>query len=194
MYGVESGNLAESESPIWHPCLGSFGLGLLFDASIQGSAYAAARPTDGIPLWPVMETSVVGVRDLCFVLTLVLYTVAARTAKLEGGTDAERQSLLSPSEEESQEASGSSRIGHRIATVQHPSQQPGQKRTRLAGSGNASSSQPKKPESAWERRNREAQEKMAERLKENGNWFSYTGRFLVRSTAANPNLGRFCSG
>ena len=180
VFGVLTGNLAESETPIWHPYLGAFGLALLFDPAIQTLTYFTNQ-TPGLPVWSIIETCIVAARCLCFILTLSLYAIASRSAAQEAGTDAEQQSLLDPEGDPNGEAPGSSSeasTNNYGSTTSKPSA--GVETSTNGGTA----SQGQKPESSWERRNREGQERIAAQLKENGNWFSYTRRFMVRSPHA----------
>ncbi len=176
VFGVEFGGLAESENPVWHPYIGSFVLALLFDPAIQTLSYLARSP-GGFPLFELIDTGIAAARFLFFLLAIIIYLTAPRSAKVETGTDAERQGLLKPDEqadgEGTHDSEQSTGDGYGSTSSSETATENDDDATQK------STTQPKKPESAWERRDREAGEKMAKKLKENGNWFSYTKRFLV---------------
>ncbi|KAK1755178.1 hypothetical protein QBC47DRAFT_301773 [Echria macrotheca] len=174
VFGLEFAGLSDSPKVVWHPIIGSIGLALVFEPIIECLSMLS-RPSESILPAEFLDIGIVSVRYLAFALATVFYFEGGWNAKKEKGTDSERQGLLG--------ADGQSGDENGSKADQANEQQNGygtnaSSTTESSGEGNQTATT-ERPESPWERRQREAREQMEKRLKEKGNWFTYAKSFLV---------------
>ncbi|KAB5580862.1 hypothetical protein GE09DRAFT_454880 [Coniochaeta sp. 2T2.1] len=167
VYGLELTSLTSTDSPVWHPYIGSLWIALLVEPVIETLSILTRTP-GSLTYVQFLDIATVSARDLAFVTVLVVYYGRPCAAAQENGDEAERQSLLAK------------------ADGQHQVVQPtGAQGLDGTGYGSVSNGSPDDnqggdaPESEWERQNREAKEKMEKRLAEEGNWFAYAKSFML---------------
>ncbi|KAK5663679.1 hypothetical protein OQA88_4110 [Cercophora sp. LCS_1] len=176
VFGVEFVGLSENPKPVWHPYIGSIGLALVFEPVIQ---CLSLFPRSSGPFGVVefFDISTVSIRYLALILAVAFYMEGSWSAKKENGTDSERQGLLESNSQDS------ATDANKIDQASGEQQQNGYGATTNGSTDttkNAAKTQSSdKPESPWERRQREAKEQMEKRLKEKGNWLTYVKSFLV---------------
>jgi hypothetical protein len=181
VFGLEFAGLSDSPKVVWHPIIGSIGLALVFEPIIECLSMLS-RPSGSLVTAEFLDIGIVAVRYFAFALATVFYFEGGWNAKKEKGTDSERQGLLG--------ADGQSGDGNGLKADQANDQQNGygtnaNSTTESSGDGNQTATT-ERPESPWERRQREAREQMEKRLKEKGNWFTYAKSFLVCHIAQMP--------
>ncbi|OIW35415.1 hypothetical protein CONLIGDRAFT_566533 [Coniochaeta ligniaria NRRL 30616] len=167
VYGVEFAGLTNSDNPVWYPFIGSLWMALLMEPIIETLAVLTRRP-DSLTHAQFLDIAIVAARYLALVTVLVIYYGLPCGTMLETGNEAERQFLI-PKEDGQRQADTSAGAqgldNSGYGSVPNES-------TDGTQSGDS-------PESAWERRDREAKEQMEKRLAEQGNWFAYTRSFMV---------------
>jgi len=166
VFGIQLAIVSDDEKPVWYPFIGSYILALVFEPALQIIA-GLARGSDGWNTFGFVEVSTVAVRYVATVGIVGCYFTWNNSKQSESGDDAEQQPLLqkngSPTtnSEDSENTEGSN---YGSASGE---------------STNAGETNGDNIESPWEKRQREAREKMEKTLKEHGNWFTYVKRFTV---------------
>ncbi|KAK0618430.1 hypothetical protein B0T17DRAFT_338218 [Bombardia bombarda] len=183
VYGVEFAGLSDSLKPVWYPYIGSFGLALVFETTIQVLTFMT-RPDSALTYAEFFDISAVGTRYLAFVVTLAYHIEnVCRGPKQEKGSDAERQSLLKTNGAATPDSSDDQTV-----VEQADGQESGYGATSDSSTDTSqgtstdasqSSASTETPELHWERRERQANEQMEKRLKEKGNWIKYAKSFLI---------------
>ncbi|KAH8889924.1 hypothetical protein GQ53DRAFT_868247 [Thozetella sp. PMI_491] len=167
VFGVEFISLLRRESPVWYPYIGSFGLGVLFDLAIQAVLYLTRAVNESFTLYEIIDRAIVAGRLFCLLVAVTIYFTAAPTN--EDGTEPERHSLLVSKEQTGGVA------GYGATSGPGTEESNGAKNSSLAQPNESDESD----ESDWERYKRESGDRMAQKLKESGNWFTYLKRFTV---------------
>lgn len=167
VFGVQLAGLLDTDRPAWYPYIGSYIIGLPFDATIilLSDRY---RPNIAPHYFQVLDAVIAALRLFSMLSVVVIYFTWSKVKHLEEGHDTERQTLL--------QKSGLSRGG---LTDNSEDSQNIDYGSASDDSTDASQSPTDTPESPWERRERESREAMEKRLKENGNWFTYAKSFFV---------------
>lgn len=168
VFGVQLAALTRTKNPVWYPYIGSFSLGLVFELAQEILRCVYHRRPLGTVAEVIDLVAVIN-RCLCFSLVLLL-SVGASHLSCTRGRDAEEQPLL-PKDD---------RVHGHTRDGQQASQDSGYGSTGT----NSSQASSDAPESPWERRQREAKEKLDQRLKEQGNWLNYLKSFQVSGMAS----------
>lgn len=167
VFGVQLAGLLDTEHPAWYPYIGSYIIGLPFDAAIA-VLNDRNRPIITPYHFQVLDAVMAALRLSSMLSIVALYLAWRDKTHQEEGNDPERQSLL--------QKSGLSRGPLTDNTEESQTTDYG---SASDDSTDASQSPTDNPESPWERRERESREAMEKRLKENGNWFTYAKSFFV---------------
>ncbi|ROW11313.1 hypothetical protein VMCG_01567 [Cytospora schulzeri] len=158
VFGLELAVLHDTETPLWHPYIGSFAIGLIFDPLLEAMSlhlrsHETARP------FRFTEISLVATRLACVLLILTVYFACLKGSALEFGSDSERQSLLRKGGSEDT-----------LVTEYGATDSTEDDSTKASN---------KPPECEWERRQRIAKEQRDKRLKETGSWWTYAMGFKL---------------
>ncbi|KAK3984354.1 hypothetical protein QBC44DRAFT_253066 [Cladorrhinum sp. PSN332] len=179
VFGVVFVGLSDTEKPVWYPFTGSIWLALGFEPIIEFLSLKL-RPAGPLACSDIFNILAVGVRYLFLLFALVLYYQEVWSFRKEEGTDSERQSLLNA------DGNGNDHASHDSdpEAQSEGNQQNGYGGTAASSDSDSSTDASQSPttdsvESPWERRQREANEAMEKRLKENGNWVTYAKSFLI---------------
>jgi hypothetical protein len=171
VFGVELAALSDSPEPVWHPYVGSYVIALVFEPVIAVVSFLFREKSPCTPV-EVVDTLAIAIRYFCQVLIVSSYFYRRKDEVQDSGSDSERQSLL----QKSSDSHGGVVDASDDADDTYGSTTYTSSNTMVSPADN--------PESPWERRERQANEQMEKRLKENGNWFTYAKSFLVSN--ANP--------
>lgn len=158
VFGLELAVLHDSETPLWHPYIGSFAIGLVFDPFLEAislhlHAHGPARS------FRFTEISLVATRLSCIILILTVYFTGHKRSAQELGSDSERQSLL-------RKGGSEDTLVTEYGTTD-------------AAEDDSTKASNKAPECQWERRQRIAKEQRDKRLKETGSWWTYAMGFKL---------------
>lgn len=169
-FGVVFAGLSGAEHPVWYPYMGSFVVALVFEPLVE-TLSLVARPPGLLTSVEALDISIVAARYLSVALALAFYLEGNRSSRREKGTDSERQSLLQTN-------------GHAGDASDADDQTDGNRQSSYGATsgGSADSGQSSESDSddnPYERRQRQASEKMEKRLKEKGNWVTYAKSFMV---------------
>ncbi|TLD11895.1 hypothetical protein PspLS_11231 [Pyricularia sp. CBS 133598] len=178
IFGVLVADLFGTEAPVWRTYIGPFVLAALVEPLLVTLNQAAESPSGW--RWPeYMALGAVAVREVLAVSILVLYTSGRpRAEETSSPDDTERQPLLQKTDNTVIHGSagryGSTQIDDSNGATQSDEQQIGDSSTVKAKAKSKD-----KAESPYERRRREARERMEKRLRQEGNWFLYMKSFTV---------------
>lgn len=158
VFGLELAVLHDTETPLWHPYIGSFAIGLVFDPLLEAlSLHLCGRgPTRSFRF---IEISLVATRLACVILILTIYLTCYKGSAHGLGSDSERQSLL-------RKGSSEDTLITDYGTTD-------------AAEDDSIKTSNKAPECEWERRQRIAKEQRDKRLKETGSWWTYAMGFKL---------------
>ncbi|ROW16195.1 hypothetical protein VPNG_01761 [Cytospora leucostoma] len=159
VFGLELAVLHDTKAPLWHPYIGSFAIGLVFDPLLEGLCLhlGGRNPARSFRF---TEASLVATRLTCIVLILTIYFFWHKGSAQERGSDSERQSLLRKKGD-----SEETLVSEYGATD--------------AAEDDSTKASNKGPECEWERRQRLAKEQRDKRLKETGSWWTYAMGFKL---------------
>ncbi|AEO70031.1 uncharacterized protein THITE_2120869 [Thermothielavioides terrestris NRRL 8126] len=174
VFGVVLAGLSDTANPVWYPYMGCFGVALVLEPVVASLSFMV-RPNEPLDVVGFFDISLVATRYLAVILALACYFEGNRSSRLEKGTDSERQSLLKANGNGHSHASHDSDSDDQSAATQ----QDGYGGTSDASTDSNQSSDTDDDENPYERRQRQASEKMEKRLKEKGNWLTYAKSFLV---------------
>lgn len=159
VFGLELAILHDTKTPLWHPYIGSFAIGLVFDPLMEAlSLHLSGRDT--ARSFRFTEASLVATRLVCVILIMSVYFGWHKRSSRELGNDSERQSLL-------RKIGGSEDT---LVTDYGATD---------AAEGDSTKATNKGPECEWERRQRLAKEQRDKRLKETGSWWTYAMGFKL---------------
>ncbi|KUI66851.1 Heavy metal tolerance protein [Cytospora mali] len=159
VFGLELAVLHETKTPIWHPYIGSFAIGIIFDPLLEALSLHP-RGHESARSFRFMEASLVATRLTCIMLILTVYFACYKRRTQEIGSDSERQSLLRKKGD-----SEETLVSDYGATD--------------AAEDDSTKASNKGPECEWERRQRIAKEQRDKRLKETGSWWTYAMGFKL---------------
>ncbi|KAK3335358.1 hypothetical protein B0T19DRAFT_447035 [Cercophora scortea] len=177
VFGVEFAGLSESEKPVWYPFTGSFTLALVFEAIMETLSFMA-RSSEPLTVAEFLDLSAAATRYLAFLLALAAYLEGVYRSRQEKSSDAERQGLLKKASDlaataaSGDQADGEEGQNSYGATTDDST-------TSEESTDDTQKSTTETLESPWERRQRQASEKMEKRLREKGNWITYAKSFMV---------------
>lgn len=158
VFGLELAVLHDTETPLWHPYIGSFAIGLAFDPLLEAlSLHLCGRGTTRP--FRFIEISLVATRLACVILILTIYLTCCKGSAQGLGSDSERQSLL-------RKGSSEDTLVTDYGTTD-------------AAEDDSTKTSNKAPECEWERRQRIAKEQRDKRLKETGSWWTYAMGFKL---------------
>ncbi|OAA65452.1 vacuolar ABC heavy metal transporter [Niveomyces insectorum RCEF 264] len=199
VFGIQLAVLSDDEEVTWYRYIGSYLLALVFEPALETVALFARTPGP-LAVSEIVQLSIVASRYLAIGLLVATYFTWRNVRGPEEKTDSERQPLI-PKDANGTPIQPSGSSGNSPASSTYGSTSsttatavPSETASADSSAENSDSessasetrSASKKKsnaehanESNWERRQREAQEEMEKRLKENGNWFDYAKRFVI---------------
>lgn len=182
VYGVQFTGLAGSEKPVWYPYVGSLWIALLAEPSVEALSLLTRTPIS-LTYVQFLDIATVAARYLAFLSVLVVYYGLGCSSVPEEGSEAERQSLIP--KEDGQRGDYPPTGVQSLDSDGYGS---------VPAESTAGTQSTDSPEPVWERRRREARERMEKRLEEEGNWLAYARRFMVRLCAVlHPRPSLTCS-
>jgi hypothetical protein len=183
-FGVVFAGLSEAANPVWYPYMGAFGLALVFEP-VLGALALMVRPAEPLDFIAFFDIATIAARYLAIILGLGFFFEGNRASRQEKGTDSERQSLLKTNGHASHDSDSDDRS--------EGAQQNGYGATSDSSTDSNQSSDTDDDENPYERRQRQASEKMEKRLKEKGNWVTYAKSFMVSRQPLFPPMSYKCS-
>ncbi len=168
MWGLQFAALFDSEFPVWYPYYGNWVAAIVVETALLVASTVLHRPVD---VYDFISVSISGLCACNFIILFCVYLAARNREGINENDDAERQSLL-----RSEILPGASN-----------SEDPGQNANEYGATDDSSDDESNKKteeeeasEDYWFKRQRENEEKIAKRLKADGNWWSYCKGFFVR--------------
>ncbi|KAL6921613.1 hypothetical protein FSST1_005639 [Fusarium sambucinum] len=155
-FGIQLTRCLDAEHGPFYPFIGSWALGLSFDALIA-SLSATMGLLSPFSIFSILNIVSIIVRCFSFVSLAGLFTLGTSS---RAALDEEREPLLPK------------------ATTTSPST-PTSQESGYGSTLQAEEEEDEAPEYSWERREREAKEAMKKRLEEGGNWFEYAKGFKI---------------
>jgi hypothetical protein len=163
-FAIEAIALADAKFPVWFPYYGTWFFGIVAEITlVVMSKVAHGHPATA---YQVVSTLLQVLRIFFFLILPILYFGLRNDSKKYDNSDAERQSLLSK-----KLAADASSSGDSTATSN------GYGTTSETATEDVSDVE---SEDSWIEEERKAKEKISERLKQDGNWFTYAKGFTVR--------------
>jgi len=176
IFSLHIGTLSQEEYPVWYPYFGCWVISLVFDLALLALAIAFPNGDLKTPYSLVGIVSM-SLRGAIFIGLIVLYLFQRDSpGQPSASEDEESQPLLG-------DANG------RADAAETGNQNGGYGCTTTEASNKSKTAKSAAEENPHERRQREARENMEKRLKEDGNWFTYIKRFMVRCY---PGSRRHC--
>jgi hypothetical protein len=164
VFGIQVAGLFDSEKPVWYPCIASYLLAVGFEPILAVVSYLINR-AKGLAYFNFLELATSVVRYFAIGIILAAYFIPWQPPNGYSDANAESQPLLQKKAATSESSEDSQATDYGGTSDD---------------STESTSKSPQKPaESPWERREREAKERMEKRLKEYGNWVAYAKSFLV---------------
>lgn len=162
-FAIEAIALSDAKFPVWYPYYGTWLLGGVAEISLAILSKVVRGPPN--TSYQIIAV-IIQVLRICLFLSLpTLYFGLRNDRKKYDDGDAERQSLLSK-----KLAANASSSEESMAAAK------GYGTTTDSGSESVSETE---SEDSWVAKQRKTQDKIAQRLKQDGNWFTYAKGFLV---------------
>lgn len=177
VFGVQFAGLSDSEKPVWYPYIGSYILALAFEPALLALALVTRSPAAST-WFSIVTITTVALRYVIIAAVVVVY-FAWRQSRRTGG-DSERTPLIQKDGDGTEPAEGGEETQNAAGYGSTTDGSADANQTTAAAADN--------PESPWQRREREAEDKMRKRLSENGNWFAYAKSFVVGSALPVPRV------
>lgn len=157
----------DAKFPIWYPYYGNWITAIIVEITLLVGPSVLRRPVDAFDF---ISISLQSLRVCNFILLPCVYVAACNREETYENNDAERQSLLR----------------NELAPKPSGSEESGQSANEYGATTNSSDNGSKKKteeeeaseDSVWKKQ-REAEEKIAKRLKADGNWWTYCKGFFV---------------
>lgn len=167
VWGVQFLSLVDAEFPVWYPYYGNWIAAIIVEIALLVGHSLLRRPVDSFDF---ISISLQSLRLCNFILLPCVYVAAGNRKETYETGDAERQSLLRNEFTPKPSASGESgpTANEYGATIDSSND----------GSKKKTDEEEANEDSVW-KRHREAEEKIAKRLKADGNWWTYCKGFFV---------------
>lgn len=162
VFGIQLSRLFDSPYPVWYPFIGSWVVALPFEIAID-SLVVTATVRGQLRSLEILNVVLDGIRCVILVALICLASFSRFIGRVTGGSDEERQSLLSKTNSTQPNGHQSTQANGNASNYGSTTQQNGDAHR----------------ETRWERRSREAREAMEKRLEAGGNWFRYAKGFMV---------------
>jgi hypothetical protein len=167
VWGLQFLALIDAKYPVWYPYYGNWIAAIIIESILLVGPSVLRRPVDAFDL---ISISLQSLRVLNFILLPCVYVAARNREATYENNDAERQSLLrNELAPESPGSEGSSQNANEYGATMNSSDKGSKKKTEEEEASE---------DSVWKKQ-REAEEKIAKRLKADGNWWTYCKGFFV---------------
>ncbi|TLD12687.1 uncharacterized protein PgNI_05020 [Pyricularia grisea] len=178
IFGVLVADLFGAEAPVWRTYIGPYALAALVEPLLVTLNQAADSPSS----WHWSEYTALGavaIREALAVSILVLYAIGRPRAEAPSSPDdTERQPLLQKTDNTDIQGNAG-RYGSTEADDSNEGTRSEEQQIGDSSTVKAKSRFKDNAESPYERRRREAKERMEKRLRQEGNWFLYMKSFAV---------------
>jgi hypothetical protein len=168
VFAVQTLALIDTKFPVWYPYYVPWFLAIVVEVALIVVPNAFDPPKS---LFEIVAIVIQAVRIAILIILVSLYFGLRNDKKQYEGLDTERQSLLrkklAPKQGSADAATGK---GYGATATENGTQSETSENASQAGS-----------EDSWLEEHRKAQEKVANRLKQDGNWFTYAKGFAVSS-------------
>ncbi|KAI0406879.1 hypothetical protein F4802DRAFT_606003 [Xylaria palmicola] len=178
VFGIQQNSLGDAAEIVWYPYYGSWLAASMFESAIAVVKFLIAHEASVVRLdaHPEFELpalirldGAVSVIRFAIMLTIILIHFSSYNCTDADGSDEERSSLLSKSDQRLSNGNGSADSGYGTNS----------EATNTDAANTEAANSPADPESPWERQQRLLREKMEKRLKSEGSWIGYVKGFLV---------------
>lgn len=179
MFGVQALALIDTKFPVWYPYFVPWFIAIFVEAALLVVPNVFDHPKS---VFDFIFIAIQAVRITTFIVLTSLYFGLRNDEKQYDNYDAERQSLLRKKLAPKQGSEDSSKAGKGYGATT----------TENGASETADDASEAGSEDSWLAERRKAQEKVAKRLKQDGNWFTYAKGFAVSkimlSLLVHPNI------
>ncbi|KAI9738060.1 MAG: hypothetical protein M1818_005488 [Claussenomyces sp. TS43310] len=165
VWGIQTITLAETDYPVWYPYYGNWIVGIIFEVTLIVLSNIFRPPQGAVDL---MVLSLQALR-ICFLLAMPFAYIFFNDVVKNLSGDTERQSLLGKL--------APAHLG--IASESSPAEGYGGTTSVSVASSTTQNPDEEEEEDWYVKKIREDKERMAKRLKENGNWWTYSKGFLI---------------
>jgi hypothetical protein len=167
VFGVQVLALTEAKFPVWYPYYATWFLAVVVETTLLVVTNIFDHPES---VYDFLFIGIQTLRIVLFIILISLYFGLRNDKKEYDNADAERQSLLrkklAPKPGSSESANGNE-YGATTTTTEN------------VGDANTADNASDTSEDSWVAERRRGLEKVAERLKQDGNWFTYAKGFAV---------------
>jgi hypothetical protein len=173
VWGIQFLALMDAKFPVWYPYYGSWAIALAFDIILLATPCVLRKPAGAFDF---ISISVQSLRVCSLSVLLCLYLVLRNLQNVHDNDDAERQSLLradGPPKLSSSEESGQNPNSY--GAITNSSSNDAAKNADEEGSKKKTDEE----DNEYFKERREDEERLAKRLKEGGNWWTYAKAFAV---------------
>lgn len=182
MWGLQFLALVDSKFPVWHPYYVNWIAAIIVEIALLVGPTVLHRPVDAFDF---ISVSLQSLRVCNFVVLPCVYFAARNREETYENDDAERQSLLR------------SELAPKASSSEESAQNVNEYGTTTDLSDDGSKKKTDEEEASEDRyfkKQREAEEKIAKRLKADGNWWTYCRGFFVSTSCpfcAAPDIAAY---